>query len=256
MKAAGLYHMVRNRLDRRRIYSKSDYWDAKAREYDGLSVSLWTNDHLNQIYHGEHTALFDDHTGSVAGKKVLDIGCGIGRMSKHFAERGATVQAWDFSADTIEKAKRFSGHANIDFRCGSVFDLDTDELFNVAVVCGVLTVACSGNDELAQALQRIRAALKDDGELLLIEPAHAGFLSRVLDLDFRAFKQAVRDAGFSIEDTRELHFWPTRLVLSYLPMPKRFTVPVYRSGSVAMRVLGEHGWGDYKFIHARCLAAS
>lgn len=59
-------------------------------------------------------------------KKMLEIGCGVGRMSFAFAKRFARVDAVDISSEMIRRAEdmqRNLGVANVRFRVGSGKDL-------------------------------------------------------------------------------------------------------------------------------------
>ena len=51
----------------------------------------------------ETTALFD-FAGNLAGKRVLEIGCGDGRLTWRYADRAARVVAIDPDADEIAAA--------------------------------------------------------------------------------------------------------------------------------------------------------
>lgn len=44
--------------------------------------------------------------GDLAGRRVLDLGCGRGRWSAEFASRGARVTGVDWSAEALEHARR------------------------------------------------------------------------------------------------------------------------------------------------------
>lgn len=57
------------------------------------------------------------------GKSALEIGCGIGRMTRYFCEDFATVTAIDVSPAMIERAKA-AGPAGAHFLVGSGSDLD------------------------------------------------------------------------------------------------------------------------------------
>ncbi len=54
-------------------------------------------------------------TGPVAGLDVLDLGCGTGRWSLKWAERGANVTGVDFSEGMLAKARHKPGAGRIRF---------------------------------------------------------------------------------------------------------------------------------------------
>lgn len=75
----------------------------------------------------------------VAGKRVLDIGCGHGALSVELAAHGATVVGVDLDEGRIKFAtenvdERFPElRHSVDFRCVEVADLPSFEKFDVAV---------------------------------------------------------------------------------------------------------------------------
>lgn len=86
--------------------------------------------------------------GDVAGRRVLDLGCGDGDLAVELAQRGATVVGIDASPQMIEaanaKAKRAG--AEIDFRVGTAervpFDADEfDAVVAVTILCFVENAA-------------------------------------------------------------------------------------------------------------------
>ena len=102
MKATGLINLIKNRWNREQVYSRAEYWDSKASELQGDAVSMWSNNNLNRLYHIEHMKLVESFLTDLEGKKVLDVGCGTGYMSRYLADRGAQVTAFDFSSKVIE----------------------------------------------------------------------------------------------------------------------------------------------------------
>lgn len=57
-------------------------------------------------------------------KRLLEIGCGVGRMTRHFAGRFAHVTAVDVSGEMIRKARELNGHLpNVRFEETSGTDL-------------------------------------------------------------------------------------------------------------------------------------
>jgi 2-polyprenyl-3-methyl-5-hydroxy-6-metoxy-1,4-benzoquinol methylase len=241
--------MIRNRLRRKEVYSRPDYWDAKATDYDDDSVSWWPNNHLNACYNREQMQLLDRYLPNVAGKTVLDLGCGTGRISRYLAGRGAIVHGCDFSAKSIELARSKSAGPNPSYEVQSVFELDADAHYDAVVVFGVLVIASRTREELLDALRRIRRALRPGGTLVLMEPIHNSFLHRVLKMPLGEFLAVVRQAGFEIREVRPMHFWPARLALAYVGWPGPLTRLGYGLGQGLMSLSGQAG-GDYKAILA------
>jgi SAM-dependent methyltransferase len=242
--------MWRNRLNRETIYSTSEYWDSKAAEYEGDAASMWPNNNLNVWYNIELTTMFKEFLGDVNGLRILDVGCGTGRNSRFFAERGASVVGIDFSPKSIEIARRRPADGNPVYRVQSLFELEEDNVFDAAISWGTITFACRNRAELEDALSRIARSLKSGGRLLLCEPVHRGFLHRVLNMNMRQFSAALSDAGFKSEKIRNLHFWPMRLVLAYINWPRLITKVGYQLGQSTMAIFGKRCFGDYKAIYA------
>ena len=61
--------------------------------------------------------------GSVAGRFVVDIGCGAGACSVDLARRGARVLGVDLSADLLEVARGRSRDLDVSYHCGDVVSL-------------------------------------------------------------------------------------------------------------------------------------
>ncbi len=64
-----------------------------------------------------------DALGSVAGRFVVDIGCGAGACSVDLAGRGARVLGVDLSADLLSVARGRSRGLDISYHCGDVVSL-------------------------------------------------------------------------------------------------------------------------------------
>lgn len=243
--------MIRQRRNRENLYATADYWDYKAATYDATSVSMWLNQSLNGLYDEEMRRTIDRQMGEVNGLDMLDVGCGTGRMSRWFANQGARVVGIDFSAGSLEIAHNQSEGDNPQYRQCSIFELVEEQAYDLAFTWGVLTFACRNRDELLDALTRIRRALRPGGRLFLMEPVHSGFLHRVLDMKLADFLTVLQAAGFTVDATEPMHFWPMRLVLAYLRWPGWITTPLYHLGQAAMKLPGLNRLGDYHMIVAR-----
>lgn len=261
--------MLKNRMDRERVYSQPDFWNEKAREYDGDAISMWANNHLNALYHAEQVrtlaefvrASFDreldlaadceNPTAALADLDVLDAGCGTGRMTRLFAANGARTRGFDFAAEAVEVARTLSPTGRPEYFVESILELDEEAGCDLALTWGALTVACRNAGQLGVAFRNLHRALRPGGRLFMMEPVHRGFLHRVLNLTVREFVAVLEGAGFEVETRRQLHFWPARLGLAYVQWPKFLTVPGYHVGQAMMRYLTFGRMGDYQAIVAR-----
>jgi SAM-dependent methyltransferase len=240
------------RRRREQLYSTAAYWDGKAKALSGSAISMWRNQRLNEHYEREQFRFLDGCLPSqLSGLDALDLGCGTGRAARYLHARGARTMGVDFSGDSLDVARRI-GPDSIRYERCSALELDMPNSFDVIVGLGVLTVACKSEADLDLALSRIFVALKPNGYYLLIEPIHAGFLHRVLNMGASRFCERMKAAGFEIVKRRELHFWPARVPLALSEWPKFVTDIGYTSGQLCLSLGGRFfGLGDYKGIYAR-----
>lgn len=243
--------MIQQRRNRKNLYSTADYWDSKAASYEDSAVSMWPNQSLNRLYDQEQRRMIGRHMGDIVNLELLDVGCGTGRLSRWLAQQGAQVTGIDFSQGALAIARKQSQGDNPQYRQCSVFELTEEQVYDLAFTWAVLTVACRDKEQLLDALTRIRRALRPSGLLLLMEPIHQGFLHRVLQLNLADFLAVMQAAGFQVQATAPLHFWPMRLVLAYLPLPMWLTALFYHLGQASMKLPGLAGLGDYRMIVAR-----
>ncbi|WP_307813123.1 NUDIX domain-containing protein [Streptomyces sp. N35] len=102
--------------------------------------------------------------GDLAGRRVLDLGCGAGRHAAHLVTHHAVhVDAVDYAASQIERANRYFGHLpNVHFhQADAITFLDDAEPYDV--VYSVLGLMYLDPHRLLPALA---GAVKDDGLLL------------------------------------------------------------------------------------------
>lgn len=97
-------------------------------------------------------SLIEKYLPDVSGAEVLDIGCGTGRISRYFSERGAKVLGIDFSAKSIEIARLQSPKDNPCYRVQSIFDLCEQNAFDIAVSWGTIAIACNTRIELLDVM--------------------------------------------------------------------------------------------------------
>ncbi|MFH1199926.1 MAG: class I SAM-dependent methyltransferase [Candidatus Micrarchaeota archaeon] len=109
------------------------------------------------------------------GKRVLDVGCGIGMFAGEFAKRGFEVTGIDTSQKCIELARE--RHKGIEFAVDDglvMAKLKGRKPFDSAVLFDVLE-HIEDQDSL---LKNIRAGLADGGVLVMSVPAFQALYSR------------------------------------------------------------------------------
>jgi len=77
-----------------------------------------------------------DFAGSFAGKRVLEIGCGDGRLTWLYADRAARVVAIDPDEEEIARAQKDRPHdLRVEFRAVGIADYAApDAVFDVAIL--------------------------------------------------------------------------------------------------------------------------
>ena len=123
-----------------------DRFERDARSFDAIyrlersAFSRWFNTTFRKAVFERYDITFQQ-VGSVAGKSVLDIGCGSGIYSVDFARRGARrVLGVDFSGNMLELARQEAAKhdANAcEFLQANFQELEVAEPFDIAIAIGV-----------------------------------------------------------------------------------------------------------------------
>lgn len=101
--------------------------------------------------------IFEENLPSIDGE-ILDLGCGSGRDSKHFIEKGYRVTALDLSPILAIKASEYIGQ---DVIIADMKDLNYDNKFIGIWACASLLHLTE--KEILETLNRCHKALKNDG---------------------------------------------------------------------------------------------
>ena len=121
-----------------------------------------TNFFNNTVY-VDMSVLHDRFLSTVSlGGSVLDAGCGSGRDSKAFRDRGYRVTAFDASEELARLAEE---HAGIDVQIRSFFDVQEQASYDGIWACASLLHVTKAN--IPQALQNLWTALKPGGTFYL-----------------------------------------------------------------------------------------
>ncbi|UUS60121.1 MULTISPECIES: bifunctional 2-polyprenyl-6-hydroxyphenol methylase/3-demethylubiquinol 3-O-methyltransferase UbiG [unclassified Acinetobacter] len=92
------------------------------------------------------------------GARILDVGCGSGRDTLAFKDKGYQVEAIDYSAELVKKAKELTG---IEVRQQSFYELNESEKYDGIWACASL-LHCD-RDFLPEVMGHIFKALKPNG---------------------------------------------------------------------------------------------
>lgn len=117
-----------------------------------------------------------DHSGDYSGfllrevpgncREALDIGCGTGTFTRLLARRSNRVRAIDLSPEMIRIARARSEQIpNVDFQVADVMALPLPARHFDCIV----SIATLHHLPLAEMLARMKAALKNDGVLLVLD---------------------------------------------------------------------------------------
>jgi ubiquinone/menaquinone biosynthesis C-methylase UbiE len=110
-----------------------------------------------------HVKLIREHLGDLAGKRVLDVGCGKGRFARIFHEQEPTAEFWGL--DISEEMLRFVPEG-IHTRAGSMTELPFDTgFFDAAYATESLEHAV----EIDKAIGEICRVVKPGGRIAIID---------------------------------------------------------------------------------------
>jgi SAM-dependent methyltransferase len=107
--------------------------------------------------------------GSIKGKKILEIGCGLGEASVYFAKQGAQVTATDISPKMVEKAQELAKFhkTSVEGRVVSANNLDNipDNYFDFSYAGNLLH-----HVEIIKCVTLLKPKLKEGGIAFFWDP--------------------------------------------------------------------------------------
>lgn len=252
-----IFQLARERRNRDAIYGAPSYWDSRASARAGLARSLWPSNVYNEVWDERQRALLHRVLGSVEGRRVVDVGCGTGRMTRFFADVGAKEAVGiDFSAATVaaaeDETRDHVRRASVRFVQGDVVaSLDhVGKDFDDAIVLGCFSVACRDRGALARAFANVAKIVRTGGRVIVLEPIHRSpILRRILDLGVEEWISCANEAGLRLTGADRMGFAPVRFFLSVRDLPRSLVRTVFRAGE---RLLDEAPYlaptADYKLL--------
>ena len=257
--SSSIWQLIKERRTRDTIYGASSYWDSRASARRGMARSLWPSNVFNALWDERQRELIERSLGEVTGRRMLDVGCGTGRVTRWLAEqRGARqVVGVDFSQATVDAARHESSalvsSGLVRFEQADVvagFDKLGAGSFDDAIVLGCFSVACSDRAALSGAMGNVARLVRKGGRVLLLEPIHRSpLLRRVLDLGVEDWIACANGAGLSLSGADRMGFVPVRLVFSVRDMPRPLVSVAFHGGEM---LLDSAPWleplADYKLL--------
>ena len=208
---------------------------ASAQSTGGLSESYtrWRSSCLGQTTDRLEQQLLFELLGSVAGKTLLDIGCGDGELTSKLAKRGAIATGIDMDPATIAAARhrtRFEG-TKLHFVEGNAENLPFhDAAFDIVLA---VTVLCFVRDAERAVIEMARV-LKPGGQLVIGELGRWSFWSAYRRIrgwlgnstwqaakfrTARELRRLVDATGLHVVETRGAIYYPPLGTIAWLFAP-------------------------------------
>ncbi|MBE6491269.1 MAG: class I SAM-dependent methyltransferase [Methanobrevibacter sp.] len=172
-----------------------------------LSIVLFQDKENSAQRHEEEKKLFYNKIDT-SGKKVLEIGCGIGRWAEALHDKCESYLGLDFSEELIAIAKKtYENYDDCYFQEMSATDIKVDELlieppFDIVIFSGFLMYI--NDDDLKIIMNEVNSVCTDNKIVFAMEPTSCmetrltlkDFYSEGLEADYNAIyrtEQEYRD---------------------------------------------------------------
>ena len=176
---------------------KNFFSERASRELESdLSIVLFQDKENSEQRHIEEKKLFYEHV-DIEGKKVLEVGCGIGRWAEALHGKCESFLGIDYTEDLIDIANESYDFDDCKFQVMSATDIKADELlieppFDVIIFSGVLMYI--NDDDIKLVFNELNKIGADDKKLFIMEPVSRmgsrltlkDFYSEGLEADYSA----------------------------------------------------------------------
>lgn len=151
--------MARNRVER----EFHDAW-AGQEDVEGIDVRQ-----MNEACTAPEMRYIVERLGDLKGKRLLDVGCGLGEASVYFALRGAEVTATDLSPGMLDASLRLAAANGVRIRthlsAAESLQLPAEEVFDVIYAGNLLHHA-----DIPATLARLSCRLAPQGVFVSWDP--------------------------------------------------------------------------------------
>ncbi len=142
----------------------ADRWASTRAAYDTVAVDYAELIRVEQIEALLDLAMLEDFANRVRGRgRVLDAGCGPGRITQYLSDRGADAFGIDLAPEMVAVAAAL--HPALQFEVGSIDELDVDS-GSLAGVIAWYSIIHTPRDHLSAVLAEMLRVLRPGGWLL------------------------------------------------------------------------------------------
>jgi SAM-dependent methyltransferase len=180
-------------------------WSARA-ALPGLASVLDPADLLgakNELIDRTHKSALASILGDVRGTRILDFGCGTGRLTHWLSNRGAQARGVDAAPEMVAAARRL--FSNIEVEVAGIPLPFESETFDTVLTVFVLQYPVTNAAELSATVLELARVLHRRGRLIAIEQVH-GEGGLAWGAPAEAYASAMRNAGLRVTTQ-----WPIRL---------------------------------------------
>lgn len=233
-------------------YQPEEYWEKRVKD-PGLSAVMWNNPSYNTFFDTTEKKKIDRYLGDLSDKKVLDLCCGIGRLSYYLADNGAIVYGVDLD-EMVDRARKDNPHPRITYIGSNIVDMDLPQsYFDCVLSVGGVANACDTDDDLHTVLQKISFSLKDEGLFLSMDPyhKHMPFLMRPCRKSVKDIVRFCAEYGLSIQKKDGIGFIPSSIILTMVYPSSSLIINkilFYFGELVLMLPVVRIGFSDYKVL--------
>jgi 1-aminocyclopropane-1-carboxylate deaminase/D-cysteine desulfhydrase-like pyridoxal-dependent ACC family enzyme/2-polyprenyl-3-methyl-5-hydroxy-6-metoxy-1,4-benzoquinol methylase len=233
-------------------YAPENYWKSRAKE-PGHRAVMFKNDIYNfyadNLQKETIDKYLDKYLKDVTGKRILDLGCGIGRTARYLAEGGAIVTGLDLK-EMIDRAKKENFHPNVSYISGSMYEIDYPEnSFDSIVSLGAISSCCNTEEKLKKVVSSCYKALKQGGIMICIDPFHKRILVRPARFSTTEIKKIFEKEEFKLMCRGGILFWPIRVFLTIENTPRspKINKCLFSAGEKILRI-SPNMLSDYRIL--------
>lgn len=152
-------------MDKHQLDREIEHHDEWAQDIDLGEVIV---DEFSQACTAPENRFIMNNMGDIRGLEILELGCGAGEASVHFAKRGGNVMATDVSGGMLRVAERLAKSHGVEIRttnCSADATPFPDETFDIVYAANVLH-----HVDIENCLLEVRRVLKPGGKFYSWDP--------------------------------------------------------------------------------------